>query len=133
MDVILLDTNIVSFLLKKDSRANLYAPYLQGRIQAISLMTVAEFYQWAAIRHWGEPRILGMEHMLKKYIILPINLDLCRRWGGVRAQCRAAGKPISPQDAWIATTALHYHLPLVTHNPSDFEIVAGIDILTILP
>ena len=42
MDVVLLDTNIVSFLLKGDSRAKSYAPHLRGRILAISFMTVAE-------------------------------------------------------------------------------------------
>lgn len=130
MDVILLDTNIVSFLLKMDSRAILYAPYLEGRIQAISLMTVAELYQWAAIRYWGDRRIEDMEQTLKKYLIFPIDRDLCCLCGHVRAKCRAAGQPISPQDAWIAATALHYHLSLVTHNPSDFEIVEGLDVLT---
>ena len=34
MDTLLLDTNIVSFLFKKDSRAKTYAPYLQGKMQA---------------------------------------------------------------------------------------------------
>ena len=37
----LLDTNIVSFLLKGDSRAQAYAPSLQGKRLAISFMTVA--------------------------------------------------------------------------------------------
>lgn len=31
MEALLLDTNIVSFLLKKDSRATLYEPHLHGR------------------------------------------------------------------------------------------------------
>jgi tRNA(fMet)-specific endonuclease VapC len=95
-------------------------------------MTVAELYQWAAIRHWGNRRIHDMEQTLKKYVIFPIDLDLCRLWGYVRAKCRVAGQPISPQDAWIAATALHYHLPLVTHNPADSEIVEGLDVFTIV-
>ena len=54
MKSILLDTNIVSFLFEKDTRAKAYAPYLEGRKQAISFMTVAELFQWAKIRAWGQ-------------------------------------------------------------------------------
>ena len=61
MDVVLLDTNIVSFLLKGDSRAVLYAPHLQGRRLAISFMTVAELFQWAFVRGWGDSRQQALE------------------------------------------------------------------------
>ena len=42
MTTVLLDTNIVSYLFKGDSRAALYAPHLLGRELAIAMMTVAE-------------------------------------------------------------------------------------------
>lgn len=130
MNVVLLDTNITSFLFKKDSRAKTYAPYLQGRKQAISFMTVAELYQWAAIRNWGPRRVSQLEKTFRDYTILLVNIDLCRLWADVRARCRAAGQPISPQDAWIAATALHYNLSLVTHNPSGFEVIEELEIIT---
>lgn len=56
MDVILLDTNVVSFILKGDTRASDYERHLKGRQLAISFMTVAELYQWAAVRKWDERR-----------------------------------------------------------------------------
>jgi tRNA(fMet)-specific endonuclease VapC len=130
MDVILLDTSVVSFLIKGDSRAQSYAPYLQNRRMALSFMTVAELFQWAAVRKWGQGRIAQLELTLQDYVILPFDIALCRLWGEIRARCRAAGRPISPQDAWIAATALQYHLPLATHNPSDFETVEGIELIT---
>lgn len=43
MSVILLDTNVVSYLLKGDTRAAAYAPLLQGHRLAISFVTVAEW------------------------------------------------------------------------------------------
>jgi tRNA(fMet)-specific endonuclease VapC len=55
MNFVLLDTNIVSFLFKGDSRIQLYMPYLQGQQLAISFMTVAELFQWAAVRNWAQP------------------------------------------------------------------------------
>ena len=130
MDIILLDTNIVSFVLKEDSRAQSYASYLENRRLAISFMTVAELFQWAAIRKWGMRRTRQLEASLRNYTILPFDIALCRLWGETRAKCRAAGRPISPQDAWIAATALQHDLLLVTHNPTDFEIVEGLELIT---
>lgn len=129
--MVLLDTNIVSYLFKGDSRAKGYAPYLQGQQLAISFMTVAELYQWAAVRQWGQYRFNQLEQALKaSYIILAFDIALCRQWGLVRATLRTRGKPISPEDAWIAATALQYKLPLVTHNPKDFEDIADLKIIT---
>ncbi len=48
MSTVLLDTNIVSFIFKEDSRVRDYAPLLLHQELAIAPMTVAELYQWAA-------------------------------------------------------------------------------------
>jgi predicted nucleic acid-binding protein len=130
MDVILLDTNIVSFLLKGDSRVEHYARHLQGHRLALSFMTVAELFQWAFVRGWGARRQQALEASLEKYVVLPYDIVLCRHWGEIRAACRAQGRPISPQDGWIAATALRYELTLVTHNPGDFEPVEGLRVIT---
>ena len=52
--------------------------------------------------------------------------------GALRAQQQAAGRTMAPQDAWIAATALRHQLPLVTHNPSDFQDITGIDVRSII-
>jgi len=77
-------------------------------------MTVAELYQWAAIRQWGTRRIKQLEQtLMTTYTVLSFDVALCQKWGEVRAIRRAMGKPISPEDAWIAATALQYDLTLV--------------------
>jgi predicted nucleic acid-binding protein len=53
MNIVLLDTNVVSYLFKGDTRGVAYAPLLNGNRLAISFMTVAELFEWAAIRNWG--------------------------------------------------------------------------------
>lgn len=130
MNVVLLDTNVVSFLLKGDSRARAYTAYIQGRVLAISFMTVAELFQWAAVHGWGERRTNQLEASLQNYTVLPFDITLCRLWGDIRSRCRAAGRPISPQDAWIAATAVQHRLPLVTHNPADFEVIEELELIT---
>lgn len=78
MDTVLLDTNIVSYILKNDTRTNLYKSYLNKNTLAISFMTVAELHQWAAIRNWGDKRINGLETALMNFLVLPFNIEVCR-------------------------------------------------------
>ena len=128
--MILLDTNIVSYMLKGDSRTALYAPHLRNQELALAMMTVAELFQWAEVRHWSLSRTQQLEDELNRYTILPVDIHVCRFWASVRATRSQLGLPISPQDAWIAATALRYDAPLVTHNPEDFRQIAGIRVIT---
>lgn len=132
MSILLLDTNIVSFLLKGDTRAQSYASLLEGNQLAISFMTVAELFEWAAVRGWGETRRARLEQPLRTFLIIPADLELCRQWGTLRATQQTLGKTIASQDAWIAATALRHQLTIITHNPSDFNGIAGIDVRTTL-
>jgi predicted nucleic acid-binding protein len=131
MSTVLLDTNVVSYLFKGDSRAAEYAVILQGHSLAISFMTIAELYEWVATRNWGKVRIDRLEQMLSSYLVVPIDVDLCRIWGSLRAQQQAAGRIIAPQDAWIAATALRHSIPLVTHNIVDFQYIPGLELRSI--
>ena len=131
MPTLLLDTDVFSFLLKGDSRANAYAALIQGHRLALSFMTVAELFQWAAVRHWGVRRIAHLEQALTSYLIVPVDVEMCRIWGQLRAERQAAGHPLSPQDAWVAATALRHSLPLVTHNASDYQGIATLDVRTV--
>lgn len=131
MSLVIVDTNIVSYLYKQDTRGELYKSHLLGNEAAISLMTVAELMQWAALRNWGLPRVQHLEATItNKYTILPIDFDTCRWWASVRAQRSTLGSPISPQDAWVAATALQYGVSLLTHNPDDFARISSLHVIT---
>ena len=128
-DVVIVDTDVVSFLFKGDTRAQAYRQHLQGKTLAVSFMTVAELYQWAYVRNWGESRLSRLEERLRAYVILPYDAELCKQWARVRVECQRQGRPISTQDAWIAATALRHRCPLATHNRDDYAAVAGLDII----
>lgn len=130
MATVLLDTDVCSFLLKGDSRASIYAPLVQGHRLALSFMTVAELFQWTRVRNWGARRTARLEQAIAAYVVVPADVEMCRIWGQVRAERQSLGYPISPQDAWVAATALRHALPLVTHNASDFMNIANLDIQT---
>jgi len=42
---VVVDTDVVSFLYKRDTRALLYTPYLDGKLTLISFMTIAELHR----------------------------------------------------------------------------------------
>lgn len=122
------DTNIVSYLLKGHTLAEDYRLHLEGHILAISFMTVAELFEGAFRARWGKRRRMALEAALRGYLTIPATPALCQRWGQVRAERRQ--QPISCEDAWIAATALIHNCPLVTHNSADFQGIAGLTIIS---
>jgi predicted nucleic acid-binding protein len=123
------DTDVVSFEFKRDTRAQLYAPDVAGRTLVVSFMTVAELDLWAVRHHWGPARKARMEQHLRRYILHPFDRVLCLKWAEVTDVARRNGRPILTADAWIAATALIVGAPLITHNPDDY---AGVDGLTVI-
>ena len=79
MTTLIVDTDVVSCLLKGDTRAQLYRPHLQGNTLALSFMTVAELCQWAHICNWGSRKLTRLEEQLHQYAIVPFDNKLCRQ------------------------------------------------------
>lgn len=133
METVLLDTNLISFIFKNDTRAKEYSPFLKGNLLAISFMTVAELYQWGYVHNWQKKRIDLMQEELKKYLVLPFDVEICRLWGEISSARQKIGKPISPQDAFIAASAIRHDIQLITHNPTDFQMIDKLVLKSILP
>lgn len=124
----IVDTNVVSFIMRDDSRAADYRALLKGYIPVISFMTVGELYEGAYRGRWVSKRFLRLARDIDYYLIVPASIELARSWGEIRFQRRA--QTISAEDAWIAATALLLGAPLVTHNPADFRGIRGLQVLT---
>jgi predicted nucleic acid-binding protein len=127
---IVVDTDVVSYLFKGDTRAALYRAHLANRQPVVSFMTIAELAFWAEERNWGQRTRDRLERFLLGFAVQYPDRVLCGLWGTVMAAARRAGRPIGPADAWIAATALRYGVPLATHNPSDYAGVPGLSVLS---
>ena len=51
---IILDTNVVSYLMKGGPLAEAYAPRIQGKLLAIAFVTVGEMYYGAEHKNWAK-------------------------------------------------------------------------------
>ena len=121
MSLILIDTNIASFIFKGSAYIRPYEPLLNNQELALSFMSIAELYQWAFVRQWGDRRISQLEQYLSSYLAIPIDDRLCKVWAKLRAEAQQSGRALSSQDAWIAATAIRHDLELVIHNLKDFQ------------
>ena len=129
MRAVLLDTDVFSFVFKRDSRATLYANDLAGAQPCLSFQSVAELRYWAVISNWGEPRRQSLELSLARCIVLAYDDSMTRHWAEISAHRRSVGKPILCGDAWIAATAVRHGLPLLTHNGDDYGQISGLTIV----
>jgi tRNA(fMet)-specific endonuclease VapC len=127
---IVIDTDVVSFVFKGDTRANLYQKHLNGKDLVISFMSVAELYRWSEEKKWGMQRISTLEEHIRKLVVCPADRNLCKTWGRVMTESKKKGKPIQCADAWIAATAINFGLPLVTHNSNHFSSIEELMVIS---
>jgi tRNA(fMet)-specific endonuclease VapC len=96
---VVVDTDVVSYLFKRDSRADAYRLHLTGRLLVVSFMTVAELDRWALECDWGETRRIRMERYLRNFVVHPFDRALCLRWAEATDGARRKGRPIGVADA----------------------------------
>src|SRR5437762_2393553 len=106
MPAVVVDTDLASFLYKKDRRALPFRRHLLGNTLVISFMTLAELRAWPLIRNWGPANQERLARHLNRFLVYYADEALCERWAEVSAQARKKGRPIDVADAWIAATAL---------------------------
>ena len=130
MTPVVVDTDVVSFLFKNDSRAQLYLPLLRNRDLLVSFMTEAELEQWILLAKWGVDRVQRFRVFMTGFASVPSSRDLILQWAEVMVTARANGRRIEAADAWIAATALLYGATLITHNPKDYLGVPSLRVLS---
>jgi tRNA(fMet)-specific endonuclease VapC len=128
VSILVVDTNVVAYVMKGHPLALAYRRHLEGHTLAVSFMTVAELYEGAYRAGWGRTKLARLETTLRTYLVVPSSPAICRHWALIRFERRT--QPISVDDAWVAATARAHGCPLVTHNAADFGGIARLRVIT---
>jgi predicted nucleic acid-binding protein len=132
MNVLLLDTNVVSILFNRNhSLRQTCIEAVAGHQLVISFMTRAELLLWPAANNWGAHRRTALEEHMALYLTLFPDERTCAIWAAVLDQCRRAGQPIQTADAWIAASARQWACPLVTTDFRDYAAIEDLDVVPI--
>jgi len=127
---IVVDTDIVSYIFKKDTRSELYEPHLIQVPKFISFMTFAELRRWKFQSNWSEIKNKKFEKLLSDYGVVYADEELCNLWARITINAQKKGRPIGTADAWVAAAALMFDVPLITHNRKHFENVENLKIIS---
>jgi len=124
----MLDTNIVSELARNPMGI------ITRRIAevgpdaiCVSIITASELRYGCAKK--GSPKLLAqIEAILGSVPVLALDLPADAEYGGIRAELEAAGKPIGPNDLFIAAHASALGAVLVTANMGEFMRIRALQV-----
>lgn len=124
----MLDTNIVSELARNPHGivASRIAEVGPDAIY-VSIITAAELRYGCAKK--GSPRLLAqIEAILGSVQVLALDVPADTEYGGIRAELESAGKPIGPNDLFIAAHAYALEATLVTANVGEFSRIRALTV-----
>jgi tRNA(fMet)-specific endonuclease VapC len=124
----MLDTNIVSDLVRNPQGAVMQHIVRVGpEAICVSIITAAELRYGCARK--GSPKLLAnVEAILDSIQVLAFDTPADTKYGGIRAELEAAGKPIGPNDLLIAAHALSVGAVLATANIGEFTRIRGLQV-----
>jgi tRNA(fMet)-specific endonuclease VapC len=122
----MLDTNAVSAIAK--GRANTLSASLNDRRYCVSVITEAELRFGLVRRAVNADLRRIVENFLVTADVLPWTSVSARRYGLLRTELEALGKPLAPTDLLIATHALAEDCTLISADRA-FAQVPGLRVL----
>jgi tRNA(fMet)-specific endonuclease VapC len=131
MSRIVVDTDVASYILNWHSSASKYVEALRGSTLILSFMSIAELRAGALLANWGPRRLQLLEQFIEGFGVVYPDSAMCTSWASIRARARATGRGLSPQDAWIAATAITINAELATNNQSDFANIESLRLLKV--
>ncbi len=123
----LLDTNIVSYIIKADASARKRLFALPVHQVAISVVTQAELCFGLAKRGHPPGLTARVDALLQCTAILPWTSDVASYYGQLRADLERNGRPLAPLDMMIAAHAAQVGATLVTRDQA-FQHIPGLQI-----
>ena len=93
---------------------------------AVTTISVGELMHGAVKSARSNENLARLSVLLSKVIVLPYEMAAARQFGRIKADLERAGSAIGDLDLQIASIALAYGVPLVTHNQRHFQRIPGL-------
>ena len=127
----LLDTNIVSELVRRDPNPKVMAQLKRLSSDGLFLSVVSIFELRYGAARSAKPASLWARieaEILPRFAIIPFEQIDALAAGDLRASLAAKGTSIGLQDILLAGVAYNRKLTFVTRNRSDFDRVVGLQV-----
>jgi len=125
----MLDTNILIYVLNARPHHQAVLDCFdreESRNMVVSSITLAELRFGVEKSRQPATTRRALQRVLDVLNVAPFEDNAAQRYGSVRAELEAQGKPIGPLDTLIAAHALSLDLTLVTNNVREFSKVRGL-------
>jgi tRNA(fMet)-specific endonuclease VapC len=121
---LILDTNALSAWRDKDE--NLRPVLERATVLVIPVIVVGEYrYGVLRLRYQRERAAAWLDQVLKSTRVAIVNQETADIYARIRARLQQIGRPIAPNDTWIAASAMQHGLPVLSRD-ADFDHVAGL-------
>lgn len=115
-----LDTNVASFIFKRDSRAALYANAIAGHPIVLPFQVVAEMLDGAEAHGYGVRRRAELRDFLQPLPFVTCDRHVIDAWVVAMRRSASIGRRLEAADAWVAACAMAAGARLLTHD-TNFE------------
>ena len=120
---ILLDSNIVIDLFRGNE--SVIKKLSNVSLVYVPVIVLGELYYGAYKSNQTEERIIQVEGLEQKVVLLDCTKRTARIYGKIKDELRQKGKPIPENDIWIAAIAREHQLVLATRD-KHFDEVKGL-------
>lgn len=125
----LLDTDVFSLMVKgQDEAINARLQTLAKGDATLSVITTGEYFYGVAHAPVSALREKRAQRLIDFFGVAPLDPEVGLTYGAIRADLRAKGTPIGPNDLWLAAQAKAHGLVMVTHNTREFKRVKGLKV-----
>ena len=124
----MLDTDTFSYLVNGIPQVlQRYAKVVEQEV-GISVISYGEVLFGIGKQQPGASKQKRIDYLLDQMPIALMDEDVARCYRQIRSALELAGKPIGPNDTWIAAHALSLGATLVTGNVREYKRVAGLKV-----
>lgn len=123
--MVIVDADVMIEVLRKNPAI---AAYLRNEVEAVNIVlsavTIAEIQQGAT----NKENFQQINRFLRQYIILPIGHQISNIFSNL-VQKYVLSHDTDIADTFVAATALHYQLPLLTMNQKHYKHIPRLQLI----